>query len=68
MGEKPLDFLMEIIMDFFIEPKIGDHKALRASNGGNATILPLASWLEPSWFPLGYENQISEMYSVNVSG
>ena len=34
---------MEIIMDFFIEPKVGDHKALRASNGGSATILRLAN-------------------------
>jgi hypothetical protein len=32
---------MEIIMDFFIEPKVGVQEARMASNGGNSTIPPL---------------------------
>jgi hypothetical protein len=36
-----VDFLMEIIMDFFIEPKVGGQEALLPSSGGNSTIPPL---------------------------
>jgi hypothetical protein len=34
---------MEIIMDFLIEPKVGDQKAFIPSNGDNSTIVPLAN-------------------------